>query len=55
LPTGASFIRSFVQGHDGYQRDSKLSEQINYDLLKMMGTLNDSDSEARRQLLGQYA
>ena len=55
LPTGAHFIRSFVLNHADYQRDSKVSDQINYDLLKMMATLNDANSEARRTLLGEYA
>jgi len=55
VPTGASFIRNFVHGHPEYKNDSKVSDKINYDLLKMMTTLNESDSEARHVLLGQYA
>lgn len=55
LPSGARFIREFVHSHPDYRRDSIVTEQINYDLLKMMTTLNESESEARRQLLGEYA
>ncbi len=54
-PTGARFIRNFVMGHPDYKRDSKLTQQMNFDLMKMMATLNDSESEARRGLLGEYA
>ena len=52
VPTGASFIRNFVVSHPAYNKDSLLNREINYDLLKMMSELNDSNSEARRQLLG---
>ena len=55
VPTGAHFIRSFVTQHPQYQKDSKLTDQMNFDLLKMMSTLNDKDSEGRRGLLGEYA
>ena len=55
VPSGASFIRSFVREHPAYRHDSKLNEKINFDLLQMMSTLNEADSPARRNLLGQYA
>ena len=55
VPTGAHFIRNFVMGHPDYKRDSKLTQQMNFDLMKMMATLNDTNGEARRGLLGEYA
>ena len=55
IPTGASFIRSFVMNHADYQRDSKVTDQINFDLLKMLSTLNDAECQERRDLLGEYA
>ena len=55
VPTGASFLREFVQSHPDYAKDSKLTDQINYDVLKMMSTLNEPESEARSRLLGDYA
>lgn len=33
VPTGAKFLRGFVNEHPGYNRDSQLNQQINYDLL----------------------
>jgi len=55
IPTGAHFIRSFVTEHPLYQKDSKLTDQMNFDLMKMMSTLNNKDSESRRGLLSDYA
>ena len=55
IPTGARFIRNWVAEHPAYNRDSKLNDQINFDILTMMSHINDSDSEARRVLLGEYA
>lgn len=48
-------IRDFVTSHPAYKKDSKLNQQINYDLLEMMSGLNDPASEARRKLLGDFA
>lgn len=33
IPTGATMIRNFVMKHPAYQKDSRLNNQINYDLL----------------------
>jgi len=55
VPSGATFIREYIMNHPEYLRDSKMSESMGFDLLKMMSTLNDEGSEARRHLLGQYA
>ena len=55
VPTGATFLRNYVKQHASYNKDSQLNEQINFDLMTMMSSLNDASSEARRQLLGEYA
>ena len=55
LPTGAAFIRNYVMNHPEYQQDSKLSDALSFDLLKMMTTMNQEGSEARQLLLGEYA
>ena len=55
VPTGAKFLRNFVQSHPSYNRDSMLNQQINYDILQMMSGLNSPDCDARRTLLGEWA
>lgn len=55
VPTGASFLREYVMNHPAYAKDSKLNDQINFDVLKMMSDLNEPDSEHRQHLLGEYA
>ena len=55
IQTGASFIRDFIMNHPEYARDSKLTQQMNFDLMRMLSELNEPDSEARRRFLGEYA
>ena len=52
--TGARFIRNFVLKHPTYKQDSFLNQEISFDLLKMLDTLNDPDSQARAEFLGKY-
>jgi len=37
--TAAKWLREFVTSHPDYKKDSVISEEINYDLLKRIGTL----------------
>ena len=53
--TGARFTRNFVQNHASYKQDSFLNENISFDLLKMLDTLNKPASQARTDFLGKYA
>ena len=39
LMTSARWIREFVRGHEEYKGDSKISERINYDLVKIVEKL----------------
>ena len=39
--TGARFIRNFVQKHAFYKQDSFLNNEISYDLLKMLDSLDN--------------
>ena len=55
IPTGAAFLRRFVTEHPGYNRDSQVTKEINYDLLQMMSGLNELGNEVRGHLLGNYA
>lgn len=55
IPSGAHFLRSFVLQHPKYQQDSEVSDEIIYDMCKMALTLEDTDSEARAILLGEFA
>ncbi len=55
LPTGARFIRDFITNHPEYARDSKVSPQMNYDVMNLQAALNLPGSEARLQFLGEYA
>ena len=34
LMTNSAYMRKFVQEHEDYKRDSRVSEKISYDLLK---------------------
>ena len=36
LPTTAKWIRNFVQNHPKYNHDSVVSQEINYDLIRMV-------------------
>ena len=42
--TGARFIRNFVQKHAAYKQDSFLNNEISYDLLKMLDSLDNPTS-----------
>ena len=42
--TGARFIRNFVQRHASYKQDSFLNDEISYDLLKMLDSLDSPTS-----------
>ena len=42
--TGARFIRNFVQRQASYKQDSFLNDEISYDLLKMLDSLDNPTS-----------
>ena len=41
--TGATWIRNFVRDHPSYKHDSVVSEEITFDLLSKIRSLNSSD------------
>lgn len=43
IPTTARFLRDFVLAHPDYQKDSKVGETINYDLIQETITITDLD------------
>ena len=56
LMTGARWIREFVRGHEEYKGDSKVSERINYDLIKVaekLGMERGNDIPDVEKLLGK--
>ena len=55
ISTGARFMRDFVMSHPDYKQDSFLSDEVQYDLMKTLSSLNTPDSEARAQLLKEFA
>ena len=55
IQTGARFIRDFVRGHNSYKQDSFLNDQISFDLLKVLDSLNDPQSPERAKFLGKFA
>ena len=55
IPTGARFLRNFVMKHADYKKDSKLSQTMCYDLMKMLESINEPNNEAQKLLLGGFA
>lgn len=53
IPTIARFLRNFVLEHPAYAKDSKVSEEINYDLVAAAVAITNLDL-ARGDLLGDY-
>lgn len=45
LKTGATWIREFIRGHEDYKGDSKVSDKINYDLMKRVEKLGNGTGE----------
>ena len=57
LMTGARWIREFVRGHEEYKGDSKVSEQINYDLVRAaekLGMGMGNEVPGAEKLLGSW-
>jgi glutamate--cysteine ligase catalytic subunit len=57
IPSDARFIRDFVLNHPEYKQDSVVSPQINYDLMKMVDSLENQGPESatlRSQLIGAH-
>lgn len=53
--TGARFIRNFVMSHPDYNQDSFLTAKIQYDLMKMLDSLDGPANEAKTILLQDFA
>eukprot|EP00762_Andalucia_godoyi_P002747 ANDGO_04407.mRNA.1 Glutamate--cysteine ligase len=43
LMTSASFMRAFVRGHEAYQQDSRLNEQIAWDLMEICRRIGEGE------------
>lgn len=43
LPTAAKFLKNFILTHPDYRHDSKISQQINYDLIEMCDRITHLD------------
>lgn len=55
LKTGARFLRDFVMEHPAYKQDSKISQEISHDLIKMLETINEPGDAGRTALFqGAY-
>ncbi|KAF5208706.1 putative glutamate-cysteine ligase [Clavispora lusitaniae] len=55
IPTTARFLRNFVLDHPAYQRDSKVSDAINYDLVAETVAISRLDKPALSRFLGPMA
>ena len=55
IPTGASFLRKYVTSHPDYKKDSFLTPQMQYDLMKMLQSLDEPANEAKTHLLKEFA
>ncbi|KAH8919539.1 GCS-domain-containing protein [Atractiella rhizophila] len=51
LPTAATWIRSFVQAHPSYKKDSVINQEINYDLMKEIDAM-ESGRKSAAPILG---
>ena len=45
IPTGAHYIRKFVQEHPDYKRDSVVSNKIAFDLVSKIASMNYDEEE----------
>jgi glutamate--cysteine ligase catalytic subunit len=45
LKTGATWIREFIRGHEDYRGDSRVTDKINYDLMKRVEKLGNGTGE----------
>lgn len=54
IPTVAHFVRDFVLRHPGYAQDSKVSSDVNYDLMVASLAITNLDFHNHRDLLHEY-
>ncbi len=55
IPTGTKFIRDFVLNHPNYKHDSVVTNDIAFDLVSMIDSLESGEErsqEFRQKLLG---
>ncbi|CAN3364929.1 glutamate--cysteine ligase [Diutina catenulata] len=52
IPTTAHWLREYVVRHPAYKRDSKVSQEINYDLVKLSQRVTEYDPTVIDSLLG---
>ncbi|CAG8650604.1 5447_t:CDS:2, partial [Dentiscutata heterogama] len=53
IQTTATWIRNFVRSHPNYNNDSIVSQEINYDLIKMVEAIQKGQVKAP-ELLGEF-
>lgn len=54
LKTTAQWIRNFVRSHPAYKFDSRINEEINYDLIKTIDRIEKGELEVRGLLPDGY-
>lgn len=57
LDTAATWIRNFIRSHPGYAKDSVVTEEINYDLIKTVEAMSTKDGREAgigKEMLGRY-
>lgn len=53
LMTGAAYLRQFVQNHPAYKKDSVVSDEITYDLVKRADQIAKGEYHPK-ELLGDF-
>lgn len=53
LPTTAKYIRNFVMSHKGYEHDSYVNEEVNFDLVYRLHQLAEGDEDAVVDFFGK--
>lgn len=51
--TGAAYLRQFVQNHPAYKKDSVVSDEITYDLVKRADQIAKGEYHPK-ELLGDF-
>ena len=53
MQTTAKWMREFVRSHPKYQQDSVVTQEINYDLMKMIDKIQKGEARVP-ELLGDF-
>ena len=55
VPTGAAFMRWFVNAHRDYKQDSSINQNVKFDLLELVSKLGEPANPFLRLFLKEFA